>query len=374
MHRNPNTRDERFSVLFIINSLVAGGAEHVMAEVAGALASRGHHVHVMTLQHRPDFYTLDNRIVRHRLNLMRKTPILFRAFALIKRIQILRRRITEIAPDCVVSFMDRVNVFAIPASGIYPIIISERNNPMLGSSRLEIRILRRLFYRRANRIVSVSQGVSDSIHWVPERRKTVIYNPIKTDESRFPLPFTPITSRRYIVGIGRLSHQKGFHNLIEAFWSLSPDYPEWDLVIYGEGALRPELESFAERLGIRNHVFLPGLAPVFEALRASDLFVLSSLFEGFPNVLLEAMQVGVASIATDCPFGPSEIVESGLNGILVPPGDVPALAAALRDLMSSPSYRAKLAKEAKQTSNRFRLEAIVDEWEREIASVAMSRD
>ncbi len=324
------------SVLFVINSLVAGGAEHVLKEVAEGLLHRNYEVHVLTLQDHPDFYKLDPGIVRHRLGVMHRAPVLLRAFALISRILTLRRAIEAIAPDCVVSFMDRVNVFVIPAAGKRPVIISERNNPAMGTSGFEVRLLRRILYHRADRVVSVSQGVSDSLHWVPESLKTVIYNPLKQASSGLSMPFAPSSDRKYLTAIGRLSHQKGFDTLLEAFSAVANRLPEWDLVIYGEGYLRERLTATIREYHLQDRVFLPGLAPTDQALKLADCFILSSRFEGFPNVLIEAMQAGLPIVATDCTYGTAEIIESGSNGILVPPEDHGALATAIPTVCTAP--------------------------------------
>lgn len=350
------------SILFVINSLVAGGAEHVLVEVAGGLAEKGYRTHVLTLQERPDFYRLNPKITRYRCDLMRKTSWVARPIALFARILSLRHTIASIDPTCVVSFMDRVNVFVLPAAGKRPVIISERNNPSMGSSGVEIRILRRLLYRKAKRIVSVSQGVSDSLNWVPEQLKTVIYNPLKGNASDTVMPFNPQSDRKYITAIGRLSPQKGFDTLIRAFAQVVDVLPDWDLVIYGEGSLRAELTQAVKDHNLEDRVFMPGLAPSHKALQAADCFVLSSRFEGFPNVLIEAMQAGLPIVSTDCPYGPGEIINSGENGILVPPESQDAIAEALRELCTSPELRRRLAAAAEKTSQRFKLPLIVDQW------------
>jgi len=210
--------------------------------------------------------------------------------------------------------------------------------------------IRRL-YPRVDQIVAVSAGVADDIARVariPRARIRVIRNPVITPElpalaaappghSWFQPGQPPV-----IVGAGRFQRQKDFPTLIRAFALLHEEL-DCRLLILGEGGGQAGLEGLVAALGLHGRVHLPGfLANPYPILAGAALFVLSSRWEGSPNVLTEAMALGTPVVATDCPSGPRELLADGRYGPLVPVGDVPALAAAMRRTLAHPLPRSLL--------------------------------
>jgi len=174
-----------------------------------------------------------------------------------------------------------------------------------------------------------------------------------------------------IIALGRLSGEKGHDLLIQAFAKVCSRHPQWILEIVGEGPARPSLEACRRSLGVDETVHLRGLTETpFDELNRADLFILPSRFEGFPNALCEAMAAGVPVISFDCPNGPREIIRDNVDGILVPPQDVNALAGAMDRLMSNPEERARLALRAPEILDRFGIEHIMKKWEETISEVA----
>ena len=164
--------------------------------------------------------------------------------------------------------------------------------------------------------------------------------------------------------MGRLVRQKGFDLLLEAFARALPDAPNATLTIFGEGPERAALDAQASALGIRDSVRFPGVTETPGAwLEAGEIFVLSSRFEGFPNVLVEALAGGLATIAFDCPWGPSTILSDLNSGILVPPEDVDALGRALRCLTTDQELRARLAAAAPAAVSRFSPANVFAQWD-----------
>lgn len=359
------------NIVFVISSLSAGGAERVLVNLAGALYRRGAQVTVVTLGGtQADFYTLEEGVGRVALGVSgssRGTAEAVRNNA--RRVVALRRTIRKLRPDAVISFMDRTNVLVLAACvGLrIPVIVSERCDPRMFPIGWGWDRMRRLLYPRAAAVVSVSEGVNRYFTWVPENKRRVIYNPVA---NLSPLPAEVPTlkldeDKRHLMAMGRLIYQKGFDLLVTSFSRLAAEFPRWRLVIVGDGEKRQEIAAQVAHLGLAGRVILTGrLQNPFPVLAQGDLFVLSSRFEGFPNVLLEAMACGLPVVSFDCPSGPSEIIRDGVDGILVPPGDVDALTVALGRLMGDPDERARLAARAKEVTERFGIEKVVGQWEK----------
>jgi GalNAc-alpha-(1->4)-GalNAc-alpha-(1->3)-diNAcBac-PP-undecaprenol alpha-1,4-N-acetyl-D-galactosaminyltransferase len=151
--------------------------------------------------------------------------------------------------------------------------------------------------------------------------------------------------------------------LISSFAALADAFPDWRLVIYGEGVQREGLEAEARRHALGERIALPGIRKDMPAaLAAADLFVLSSRYEGYPNVLLEALASGCAVVATDCPGATAEILEGGKYGLLVEPGNVTALTAALERMMSDETLRRRFAAQAREAVSALDIGTVGRRW------------
>ena len=163
---------------------------------------------------------------------------------------------------------------------------------------------------------------------------------------------------------GRFVSQKGFDLLLEAYAPIAADHPDWTLRICGQGELKPDLKAQIKRLGLKKAVSLePPAARIGEDMGAASIFVLSSRFEGFPLILLEAMSKRMAVVAYDCPTGPRDIIEDHRNGLLVPAEDVQALSVALREMIEDPDLRRRCAPVAVETAENFKMHAIGPRWD-----------
>ncbi len=365
-------------IALIITSLGAGGAERVMAALAGWLVARGHEVTLVTLAAAGgEFHRLDPGVRRVALGVTGDSTGAAGAVAgNARRVAAVRRAILDTRPGCVVSFMDRTNVLSIAATrglGI-PVIVSERVDPRYYAIGRAWSALRRLAYARADALVvqteSLRSWASDMAG--PAARIRVIANPAWTEsptESDPPLRLDP--ARHHLLAVGRLDMQKGFDLLIEAFARIAVSRPDWNLTIAGEGPERTRLEAQAAEAGLAGRVAMPGRVGGISALmRQSDLFVMSSRFEGFPNALLEAMACGVACVSFDCPSGPSDIIHDGVDGVLVPTITAGALADALLGLTGDKDLRARLASEAPAVCRRFAPDTVFAQWEALIRETA----
>lgn len=350
-------------VTCVISSLGAGGAERVMAWLAGALAGAGHAVTLVTLSDgRDDFHAPPAGVTRVALGVMGTSRSRLDAVtATWRRVQRLRRAVRDSRADVVLSFMDRTNVLvllALRGTGI-PVVVAERNNPWLLPVGPAWDRLRRLTYPWAARITVQAAELVEFFAPALRDRVRIIPNAVIAPP---PAPAAP-PRERLVLAAGRLEPQKGFDLLLDAFAQARDAMPGWRLRIVGEGSERAALEARAARLGLGADVLeLPGRSTDMPAEYARcGLFVLSSRFEGFPNVLAEAMAAGCAVVATRCPTGPADLVRDGEDGRLVAI-DATAIADALRALAADDAARARLGAAATTVRDRFAPATILAHW------------
>ncbi len=240
-------------------------------------------------------------------------------------------------------------------------ILSERGDPFVP----ERRTWNRWFmwtYRRADLLVVPTRRAAEEMlrHGSRPRNVTVIHNALT--------PVIPFVDReapreRTIAFVGRLEPKKRVEDLIEAIAVLGDRAAGWKVVVMGEGSERARLESLVHARSLANRISFVGIHPSpWDVMARADLFVLCSAHEGFANVLLEAMASGCAVVSADCRFGPDEIVEPGVSGILYPPGDVARLAAVLLDLIDDPDRRNALARSAVERARTFTIDAVAPQW------------
>ena len=295
----------------------------------------------------------------------------------------LARLLRSERPDILFSTCSGANLPAVVAhrltGGRRRLVLSERN--VLFHGRVTLRrillvLFKRILYPHADAITAVSKGVKEDMVRrlaVPDERISVVYNPIvrETIETLAAAPlddpwFAP-EEPPLILSVGRLVEEKGFPTLLDAFALVRARRPA-RLVILGEGRLRAELEEKARRLGLEGDVRLPGFDKnPFRWMARSAVFVLSSTHEGLPNVLLQAMACGVPVVSTDCRSGPSEIVDEGSTGYLVPVGDSAAMADRVLELLEDPGRRGEMGERARQAvASRFDAGDTVRQYERAV--------
>jgi glycosyltransferase involved in cell wall biosynthesis len=258
-------------------------------------------------------------------------------------------------PEALLSAMGHANVAAVMAKALAQastrVVVSEHSTFTQASSHaaswrsIIVGRLRRWAYSRADGIVAVSSGVAADLSksaGIAHERISVIYNPVVSDElidQSVADPGHPWLAEQrvpVVLGVGRLTKAKDFPTLIRAF-AQARRQRQVRLVILGEGELREDLKELVARLSLTEDVDLPGFVKnPFPFMRQSDLFVLSSAWEGLPSVLIQAMACGAPVVSTDCRSGPSEILEGGRWGRLVPVGDADALAQAIKAALDDP--------------------------------------
>jgi glycosyltransferase involved in cell wall biosynthesis len=359
-------------VLLVTGTLEAGGAERVLSDMANYWSRRGWRITFATWSSpaTPDFYTLDPPIQRVWLDIGNSSSLFGRLWANVRRVRRLRALLRAERPDVMLSFIDIPNVLALLASAGLGLrtVISERHNPdqterfgaYEGAYSLAVpwRILRRLLYRHAAAVTALN---SEAAKWIGAECGVpveVIANPLRA------LPQIAVTREKLVLGIGRLNVQKGFDLLIEAFSMVAGDFPDWRLLILGNGPDRAKLLELRGRLPFAARIELREAVRDVESWMArAGLVVLPSRYEAYGNVMLESLGMGAPMITTRC-AGPMSFVVDRVNGRLVPVEDARALATAMTELMGDPQARELLGREGVRVRESHRQELIMDQWER----------
>lgn len=352
----------------VIASLGRGGAERTASVLASAWAAQGNDVTLITLtQDDAPAYALHPAVRLRQLRLLRgaaKNP-LHGAVRQLNCVRALHQNLIASTPDLIISFMEVSNILTLLAArGMpAPVVITEHTHPAFHYIGWHWQILRRLFYHRAGTLVCMTHAV---LSWFQKRIKVngyVIPNPVEAVPMRAGAEVSPRGEEKTVIAMGRLSREKGFDLLLEAFSRIAGRHPDWQLKIVGDGLLRSELETQATRLNLGCRVQFTGtISNPYPVLRSADLFVFSSRFEGFGNALCEAMACGLPVISFDCPSGPREIIRDDVDGLLVPREDITALATTMDRLMSDPQERVRLASRAPEITERFGLNRVLGLW------------
>lgn len=350
-------------IVLYIDTMNRGGAQRVMLNLAKYLAQEGIKTILVTdfsTDGKNQQYNVPDYIERRYLSDSLSGNRLIKNIA---RIIELRKIIKAEKPNVILSFLGRPNITMLIATIALRVrkIVSVRNDPHreYGNSRLKQRLIGRLF----NRVDGIVFQTKDAAEFFPQsvqRKSAIILNPV--DIKFFQIKRETIT--RNIVTVSRLERQKNHKLLITAFSRIANSIPDENLLIYGDGPLKGELEQYVESLNLKSRVIFMGNIPnIEEELTKASLFVLSSDWEGLPNALMEAMAVGVPVISTDCPCGgPRALIENEDEGILVPCGDVNAIASAMLKLMNDRKIQIKLSKNEKERAKDFYPEKIFRQW------------
>ncbi|HEX8419264.1 MAG TPA: glycosyltransferase family 4 protein [Sphingomonas sp.] len=357
-------------IVFVLSGLTAGGAERVVSLISNAWQQSGSKITIITFDsdEQASFHPLSPDITVRRLNIPAARGGRVAAMrTMVARIRALRNASRASEPDVIISFLTKINVLTLLASLFTPwrVVISERNNPQRQEkSRIWNSLLAALSWRAVAIVMQTEASLKCLGSW-RRRRAIVINNPIELGQ----------LERRdhdglVLAAAGRLTPQKGFDMLIDAFARIAPRHPGWRLIIWGEGELRAALLRQVAATGLGSRILMPGNSANPEQwVAGADAFVVSSRYEGFCNALGEAMAGGVAVASFACDFGPPDMIRHDVNGLLVPVENVAALAAALDRLMSEPALRDRLGCAAQDSMWRYNPDVIIGHWDRLVDSL-----
>jgi glycosyltransferase involved in cell wall biosynthesis len=361
-----------------------GGVQRVTHNVATMLHEAGHRVTVVGMQPHQPAHDYGHREYRWVVVNERPEPPAPKPGGLLSRLDPRVRSAAQRHEEAHRSAVDRLSaVFAEADDGIVVVMqifsmgwVAEADtrhlqvvgmshesfDATLNSTRWE-RVNR--YYRDLDLLLLLTERDAETFELEGFNNVGVMHNSL----SFYPETVSDLSSK-VVVAAGRYASEKGYDRLIDAFAAVAPDHPDWVLKIFGHGPLQKALTRQVERLGLQGRVFLPGLAGDIEAeLRAASVFALSSVHEGLPMALAEAMACGVPCVAFDCAPGVREIVTDGVDGIVVPPRNVEALAAGLDRLMGDADLRARYGSAARTSVRRFAPDAVLRQWEDMFAHV-----
>ena len=348
-------------ISFITANLGSGGAERVISLLANQFSIRNHEVEIVFFRERQIFYELDSRI----------NVIVIgeecHSNAIWRKMFWLRTYIRKTKPDVVVPF--RVSVYCTTILSLLgisiPIIASERIDPHIPDSYWTY--LRKLLLPFVKHLVVQTEYIKSYYPKFIQKKTTVIPNPVR-DEVFCEIENEKLTidndeKLNRIISVGRLYPQKNQEMMIRAFAQIADEFPDWQLVIYGEGPLRAELEFLVSSFKLKGRVLLPGrTAHVIEELRKSKMFCMSSDYEGFSNSMIEAICVGLPVVTTNV-SGTKDIIENGVNGFIVPLKKEDEMANAFRDLLADEYLREKMGMINCQKAMMFRMDRVYSQWD-----------
>ena len=346
------------NIVFVLASLGSGGAERVVSLLVNKMVELGHQVEIICLKFNDVYYQTDSR-VKVTLAMQETKNRLTELFWL-------RKYLKKHNPDVVIPFTEGVYCFTILSllgTGI-PVIASERLDPAVMSPTRKL--LKRLLLPYADWLVVQTQSIKEYFPKSVQKKTSIIYNPVVTEVFREidngQLAIENEGKLNRIISVGRLYPQKNQEMMIRAFAKIVDEFPDWQLVIYGEGPLRAELEFLVSSFKLEGRVLLPGRTEhVIEELRKSKIFCMSSDYEGMSNSMIEAICVGLPIVTTNV-SGVHELVEDDVNGFVVPCGDVFAMGAAFSKLLMDESLRQAFSANSSCKKELFNIETVVEQW------------
>ena len=344
-------------ISFTLASLGSGGAERVVSLLANKMVEQGHLVEIICLKFNDVYYQLHPE-VKVVLAMQQTQNRLTEVFWL-------RKYIKQEKPDVVIAFTEGVYCFTIAAllGTKIPVIASERLDP--SAMTWKRNLLKRFLLPYADWLVVQTKTIKEYFPNSIQKKTSVIFNPVKDEALASSMDngqWTMDNKANRIISVARLYPQKNQEMMIRAFAKIAEKYPDWQLVIYGEGPLRAELEALVSSFKLQERVLLPGRTEnVIDELQKSKIFCLSSDYEGMSNSMIEAICVGLPIVSTKV-SGTNELIKDGVTGLLVDIGDEQGMTAALEKLIQDEALMKQMGQANKLKASLFHIDTIMNEW------------
>ncbi|MEH6538378.1 MAG: glycosyltransferase [Psychroserpens sp.] len=356
----------RKTIGFTINSLNAGGAERVITSLANELVTN-YNVIIITVIKCDSFYELNSKVKLLSCDLT--VPEKQNKISAINNNIYIIKKITNLIKlesiDLLIGFTTSVNVLTILSAKLnnIPSIISERNNPVANPPNKFWKTLRNFTYKYANYlIVQTSSNKAFYSQILPSKKIVVIRNPIASVLASKRIIREKNARNKTILTVGRLDSNKAQDVLIRAFSNISKSN-DWQLQLIGDGNKMEEYKTIATDHNIIDRVsFLGNVTNVHDYYNNAGIFAFTSKSEGYPNALAEALYFGMPSISTNCPHGPSDLIENEINGLLIEVDNQKMLEIQLKRLMTNENLRYNLSKSAITKSNKLDISLITASW------------
>ncbi len=355
-------------VIFVIGSLSNGGAERVISILANELSKLHYSVEVILLYKNEISYKMNEEIKIRFIDVSNDKKVM----KVFKRMYLLHKIFKNASNSTVISFLSQINIYSIIAS-IHTntkLIVSERNDPYQVPTVKSIRIFRNFLYKFIDKLVCQTEDAVKYFNKTIQKKSIVIYNPLNEEllnmiekKKENSLKNNSVIENS-IVSVVRLEPQKRVDLLIEAFYEVQKQFPEYRLIIYGDGSCRKSLSDQIISLNLQNKVYLPGFVNrVNEKIKNAYMFVICSEYEGMSNSLIEAMALGLPVISTNSPIGGAKmLINNEINGILIPVNNKDSLVEAMIKILENPEFRNKLARNASNIVNIINNKKIIDKW------------
>lgn len=362
--------EKQIHIAMLIGALTKGGSERVLVNLADYLAEKGYRVTMVTQYRKENEYPLNPKVARVISDITQEETTGSRIVNFKRRFGKLRGIWKRERPDVILSFIGKNNMMAILTSRFLkiPVAVSVRGEPAEEYYNAWMRFGARHLFALADGVILQTRRCFEFFPEQVRKKAVILKNPVNTSFFR----------ERYegerdkiITAVGRVDDNKNHEMIIRAFAQIAEEFPDYKLIIYGDGESRERLIKLTRELGLQDQISLPGsIDNVADAIYKTSVFILSSNTEGVPNTLIEAMLMGLAVIATDCPCGgPAELIQNGHNGILIPVGDVKALKENLQMLLNNLQMMQELGNNAMETADIFSPEKVYGSWEEFFLSI-----
>lgn len=286
------------------------------------------------------------------------------------RFQTLRNIWKTYQPDIILSFLGKNNLMAIATSKLLPskVVVSVRGEPTMEYEGKVMQLLAKSMFAFADGVILQTKQCVNFFSKRVQRKSVILPNPLN---EQFLGKQYAGERNKTIVAVGRVDENKNQKMLIQAYEEIMTEYPEYHLVIYGDGNRREQLLEYIKEKNLVEKVSMPGnVKDVASHIREAAVYVLTSNTEGMPNSLIEAMVLGLPVISTNCPCGgPETIIQDGVNGLLIPVGDIKALAEALKRILGNQEYASKLGENAAKLADELHPDKVNQQWEKYLTEV-----